>query len=93
MKRLLKRRFVVLLPILGALALGGCAIGPTYQYNANNGAGYYSGQSPYGNADTVVRGSMYASPYRGGWWGPGWGYAPGWYGYGGISFGTSIYLH
>ncbi len=83
------KRLPILLLALGALVLAsGCAMEPAYRYNVNAGGGYYSGQSPYGNADTVVYGSGYADPWGwGGYYGPGWGYyGPGW-GYGGVGIG------
>lgn len=84
MKRLPKLSLIV----SALLLLGGCALQPAYQYNANAGGGYYRGQSPYGNADTVIYSSGYASPWTAGW-GPGWGYGPGWWGSGGIGFGAT----
>ena len=84
MKRLPK----LLLIASALLLLGGCALQPAYRYNANAGGGYYRGQSPYGNADTVIYSSGYASPWGAGW-GPGWGYGPGWWGSGGIGIGAT----
>ncbi len=80
----MKQRLPALLLVLSALVLlGGCALEPTYRYQRTaDGGGYYSGQSPYGNADTVVYGNYY-SAYP---WGP-WGYyGPGW---GRVGFGAS----
>src|SRR5690625_3028130 len=83
----MRKRLSILLLVLPALLLGGCALEPAYRYNANAGGGYYTGQSPYGNADTVIEGTPAA------WWDPwgapdaGWyGFGP-WIGYGGFSVG------
>ncbi|HET7267043.1 MAG TPA: hypothetical protein VFJ15_02955 [Oleiagrimonas sp.] len=91
----MKRLPTVLLIVSALLLLGGCALQPAYRYNANAGGGYYAGQSPYGNADTVIYSSSYGSPWGGGW-GPGWGYGPrwgygptGWWGTGGIGIGAT----
>lgn len=86
----MKQRLPILLLVLSALLLlGGCAIEPAYRYSSTvDGGGYYSGQSPYGNADTVVYGSYYGSPWG---WGPSWGYyGPGW---GGVGIGVTYTSH
>src|SRR5690625_3734202 len=73
---IMRKRLSIVLLVLPALLLGGCALEPSYRYDANAGGGYYVGQSSYGNADTVVVGAP------SGMWDP-WG-APyaGWYGFG-----------
>lgn len=83
----MKRLSVLLLALSTLLLLGGCAIEPTYHYTRTvDGGGYYNGQSAYGNADTVVYGSVYADPWT---WNPWWGYyGPRW-GWGGIGFGAT----
>src|SRR5699024_5043706 len=80
----MKRRLTtLLLAVSSMLILGGCVSQP-YRYSATaDGGGYYSGQSAYGNADTVVYGEAYGAPWG---WGPGWGYAPGW---GSVGFGVA----
>lgn len=90
----MKRLLPLLLALSALLVLGGCAVEPAYRYNANDGGGYYYGQSAYGNADTVIYGSGYVSPWGWGGWGPGWGWwGPGWWGYGGIGFGATYIYH
>lgn len=59
----MKRTSTLLLIVAALLLLGGCALQPGYRYNANAGGGYYSGQSSYGNADTVIYSSGYVSPW------------------------------
>lgn len=77
----MKQRLPALLLALAALVLlGGCALQPTYHYQRSaDGGSYYSGQSPYGNADTVIYSNYYSSYPWGGYYGPGWG---------GIGFGA-----
>ena len=84
----MKRRLTtLLLAVSSMLILGGCVSQP-YRYSATaDGGGYYSGQSAYGNADTVVYGEAYGAPWG---WGPGWGYAPGW---GSVGFGVTYASH
>ncbi|HEX7341928.1 MAG TPA: hypothetical protein VF269_06605 [Rhodanobacteraceae bacterium] len=85
----MKRLPSLLLVASALLLLGGCAIEPAYRYDANNGGGYYAGQSAYGNANTVIRTHVDINPW--GWgYGPGWwGYGPGWWGYNGLGFGAT----
>lgn len=91
----MKRLLVSLLAASSLALLAGCATGPGYRYTTTSGGGaYYSGQSAYGNADTVIYGRSYASPWG---FGPRWGYGyygPGW-GWGGVGFGATytIYNH
>lgn len=80
----MKRLSILLLAVSTLLLLGGCAIEPAYHYTrTTDGGGYYSGQSAYGNADTVIYGNGYANPWTwGGYYGPRWGWS-------GIGFGAT----
>jgi hypothetical protein len=89
----MKRLLATLFAASGLALLGGCATGPGYRYTTTTGGGaYYSGESAYGNADTVIYGRSYTSPWG---YGPGWGYGPygpGW-GWGGIGLGATYTFH
>lgn len=82
----MKRLLLLLVLSAPLLALGGCALGPTYGYSGGDG-GYYYGEPAYGHADTVIYGgSSYPGPWFGGsYYGPGWGY-------GGLGLGVT-YSH